>query len=91
MVRECIEAAENNHRYKVTCYGEPQLGRRGLYPTLSAVGSGASVQTMMDFIAFADGTNDLIDISNIIGKPVKELIPIAERLIEAELFEIITE
>ena len=77
MVRKCIEVIENNRTYRVTCYGEPQLGKRGLYPSLSTKTSGASVETMMDFIAYADGTNDLIDISNIIGKPVQEILPIA--------------
>jgi aminopeptidase-like protein len=41
----------------------------------------------MDFVAYADGTNDLIDISNIIGKPVQEILPIAERLVKAGLLE----
>ncbi len=87
MVRECIEAVENNRTYRMTCYGEPQLGKRGLYPTLSTRTSGASVDTMMNFIAYADGTNDLVDISSIIGTPVGELVPIAARLIEAGLLE----
>ena len=38
---------------------------------------------MMNFIAYADGRNDLIDISNIIHVPVETLIPIAQRLKEA--------
>ena len=46
---------------------------------------------MMNLIAYADGTNDLIDISNIIGKPVREILPIAERLVEAGLLEETTE
>lgn len=35
---------------------------------------------MMDFIAYADGANDLIDMSNIIGKPVMEILTITEKL-----------
>ena len=46
---------------------------------------------MWDFIAYADGTNDLIDISNIISKPVSAISPIAERLVEEMLLEEITE
>ena len=42
---------------------------------------------MMDFIAYADGRNDLLQISNIIHKPVWEIIPIAEKLLEAGLLE----
>jgi len=86
-VRECVNVVENNKVYKVKCCCEPQLGKRGLYPNLSTKESGASVETMMDFIAYADGNNDLIDISNIIKKPVLEIVPIAQRLFEAGLLD----
>lgn len=42
---------------------------------------------MMNFIAYADGENDLIDISNIIGVPVNNIWPIAEKLAKAELIK----
>ena len=87
LIKDCINIIENNRTYRVICYGEPQLGRRGLYPNLSTKKSNVSVKTMMDFIAYADGTNDMIDISNIIGKLVMEIVPIAERLLEAGLVE----
>jgi len=87
LIKDCINIIENNRTYTVICYGEPQLGRRGLYPNLSTKKSNVSVKTMMDFIAYADGTNDMIDISNIIGKLVMEIVPIAERLLEAGLVE----
>ena len=86
-VKDCINVIENNRIFKVTCKGEPQLGKRGLYPDLSTKKSGVSVETMMDLIAYADGNNDLIDISNIIKKPVNELLPIAKKLLDAGLFE----
>ena len=38
-----------------------------------------------------DGNNDLLQISNIIGKPVQEIVPIAEKLLEAGLLEIVNE
>lgn len=79
-VKRCIEVAESNVTYRVTCCGEPQLGKRGLYPSLSTKASGASVQTMMDLITYADGTNDLVSISKRLGKPVWELNEIAVRL-----------
>lgn len=82
---KCIEALEANRRYKIQCYGEPQLGKRGLYPTISQKGSYDEVKTMTDFIAYADGKNDLFDISEIIGVPVWEIVPIAERLVAADL------
>ena len=91
LVQDCINVIENNRVFRVTCYGEPQLGKRGLYPNLSTKKSGTSVSTMMDFISYADGNNDLLQISNIIGKPVQEIVPIVEKLLEAGLLEIVKE
>lgn len=85
--RKCIDSIEGNYIYKIKCLGEPQLGRRGLYPTISRKGQHDDVKSIMDFIAFADGNNDLIAISDIIDVPVKKLIEIADKLIEAELIE----
>lgn len=82
---KCIDGLEANRRYKIQCYGEPQLGKRGLYPTISQKGSYDEVKTMTDFIAYADGKNDLFDISEIIGVPVWEIVPIAEKLAAADL------
>ena len=87
LIKTCIKVIENNKTYRVVSLGEPQLGKRGLYPNLSTKKSNITVKTMMDFIAYADGTNDLIEISNIIGKPVMEVVPIAERLLESGLLE----
>ena len=85
VLRDCVDLLERNAKYRVACVGEPQLGRRGLYPTLSTKESGASVRTMMNLIAYSDGRNDLIDISQRIGVPVKQLYPILERLIRSDL------
>lgn len=80
-----LNVLEHNDIFKITCLGEPQLGKRGLYPTESYKGSASAVKSMMDFIAYADGTHDLIEISNIIGVPADELIPIAKKLVQAGL------
>lgn len=86
-IQDCINALEHNQKYKIQCLGEPQLGKRGLYPTISQKGSYDEVTSMVDFIAYADGRNDLIDISNIIGVPVKQIYPIAEKLAKAEFIK----
>lgn len=83
--QECIIALENNFKYKINVLCEPQLGKRGLYPTMSQKGSYAAVKIITDFIAYADGTNDLIDISNIIGVPIKSLLSVIDELREKEL------
>ena len=80
-----FETLENNYYYKMTCKGEPQLGKRGLYPTVSQKGSYDTVKAMMNFIAYADGWNDLIGISNIIGVPTTDLIKIKDTLLANKL------
>lgn len=81
-----IEAIEYNAKYRINCYCEPQLGPRGLYPTESFNRSSVSVKDMMDFIAYADGTMDLFEISNLIDIPVSRLHEIAVKLTDAKLF-----
>lgn len=85
--RDMIEALEYNHKYQIQCLGEPQLGKRGLYPTVSQKGQHDLVAALTDFIAYADGTNDLIDISNMIGVPTKDVIPIVRQLLKTDLLE----
>lgn len=86
---QCLTLLGNNYKFKIKCLGEPQLGKRGLYPTLSTKESGNLVRDMMDFIAYADGTRDLVDISNLIKVPVDKLYPIIENLRKNDLLEII--
>jgi aminopeptidase-like protein len=86
-VRRCLEILEHNYTYKVKVLCEPQLGKRGLYPTISTKDSGAQVRNMMNFIAYADGKHSLIEIANIIGVYAGDLIPIIKQLTEAELLE----
>lgn len=82
-----IDAIEYNDFYRIKCLCEPQLGKRGMYPTVSQKGSYDVVKSMVDFIAYADGKRDLIDISNIIHVPVQQLIPIIVKLTKADLLE----
>lgn len=85
LMKKCIQALEYNYCYRVKCLCEPQLGKRGLYPTISQKGSYDDVAAMIDFIAYADGHNDLIDISDRIQVPVEVLIPIIKKLMEKEI------
>ncbi len=84
-VVQWIDCLELNEKYKVNVLCEPQLGRRGLYPTISRKGIYLEFVAMKDFIAYADGRNDLFDISEIIGVPPYKLIPIVKKLIDVGL------
>ena len=80
-----INTLENNFNYRMLCKGEPQLGKRGLYPTISQKGSYDAVVALCDFIAYADGRNDLIGISEIINQSTDVLIPIVKKLLDNNL------
>lgn len=86
--KQMITAIEYNAFYKIKCLCEPQLGKRGLYPTVSQKGSYYSIKSMVDFIAYADGKHDLLQISEIIGVAVKDLIPVVEKLLQNGLLEV---
>ena len=50
--------------FKIMC--EPQLGKRGLYSTLSTKDSTKENKSYRNFLQYADGTNSLEKISNLI-------------------------
>jgi aminopeptidase-like protein len=84
-IRKSIELIEHNYVYKTTTLCEPQLGKRGLYPTLSTKGSAAAVRAMMNVLAYSDGTRDLADIAQHIDLNPTEAISIAEQLAQKGL------
>lgn len=86
-----IDLLENNGLYKITVLCEPQLGKRGLYPTVSRKGIYDEVKNFTNFIAYCDGTNDLMDISKIIGVAPDKLIEYKNKLVDNDLLEIINE
>lgn len=89
IMTKCIDLIEYNKRYRTTTLCEPQLGKRGLVPTMSSKETYQQTLALKDLIAYADGRNDLIGISKIIGQPVDVLIPLVDRLLECGLFEIL--
>jgi len=81
ILQQCIKLLESNFKYQVTVLCEPQLGKRGLYPTLSSMTEDyTDVITMMDFIAYCDGEHDLIDIANKINVYAMDLVALSKRL-----------
>jgi aminopeptidase-like protein len=85
--RRILECLESDCYPKVTVMCEPQLGKRGLYPTLSTKNSAAEVRTMMNLIAYSDGSSSLLQIAEQIGQPIWELLPIVDRLAHHDLME----
>ncbi len=84
-IRQTIDVLEKNRYPKVTVFCEPQLGKRGLYPTVSYAGSTANVRLMTNLIAYADGSMSLLDMAKLFGCRFKELDLICSKLEEEQL------
>jgi aminopeptidase-like protein len=87
-LRRCIEVIESNRRWQVAVLGEPQLGKRGLFPSISLPAEVPSVKAMMNMIAYCDGTRDLVEVAELIGVPAWQLVPICERLASHDLLRV---
>ena len=63
---QCVSVFEiNKHKPMVKTLGEPQLGKRGLYPNISDGNTFLKVRNMMNFLSFCDGKNSIMDISEL--------------------------
>jgi len=84
-----IDALEANETLIGTVlFGEPQLGRRALYPSTggpsAALGAGRQ-RDMMFLLNFCDGTRDLLAAAEASGRPIAELARTAALLREHDL------
>ncbi|MED7787519.1 DUF4910 domain-containing protein [Francisella sp. 19X1-34] len=86
---DIIELIEKNEKYiNKMPYCEPQLGKRGLYPTLGSQKDTANrLNAIMWVLNLCDGDHDLIMISERSGIPFKELKPVVDTLIEKGILE----
>lgn len=87
LVLEILAAIEANYRpINFAPYGEPQLGRRGLY---SSVGGGIDQRSVemayLWVLSGADGSRDLCEISEMSGLSFPVIAEAAKRLAGAEL------
>jgi aminopeptidase-like protein len=79
-LKYALELIEKNEKLKVSVLCEPQLGKRGLYPTLSTKKSGEEVRVMMNLISYCDGNHSILDIAEKINVPSWELYDLVEKL-----------
>jgi aminopeptidase-like protein len=84
-LRRALEILEKNRTYKVNILCEPQMGRRGLYSTLSSKKSDPETRLMMSFISFCDGEHSLLDIAEKINIPAWHLYEIIDQLVSHDL------
>jgi aminopeptidase-like protein len=84
-----LRTIDANVRFRNTSpYGEPQLGRRGLYPSLGASKSADNrAEAMLWILNQSDGEHDLLDIAVRSGMPMELIVAAAGDLARAELLE----
>jgi aminopeptidase-like protein len=87
-LKSALEALELNLFPLTTTLCEPQLGRRGLYPTVSTTASAAIVRNMMNAISLSDGQHSMLDIADTIGIPIAELFKTIKPLVAAGLLKL---
>lgn len=83
-----IKYLESRRYPKVTTIGEPQLGRRGLYPNTSIKGVRTHTRTMMDAISQMDGTHSIGEIASMIDAPKGAVQELCDTLLEQGLVSI---
>jgi aminopeptidase-like protein len=86
-LRKAVMAVEANATFRATTPCEPNLGKRGLYPTLSTKDTAREVLSMMTVLAYADGAHDLLSIAEMLDAPIWDLAPIAATLQQHGLLE----
>ena len=79
-IRRAIECIEANKKYIVTVLCEPNMGKRGLYPSLSTKKRNEDVELMMNLISLCDGRTSLLDIAETLNVPMWDLFALVEML-----------
>ena len=81
--QRALEVLEQNGRWRTTVMCEPQLGKRGLHPTLSTRDGGRRdrrVKAMRNLLAYADGSLDLVGLAEAVELPAWECVPLLQTL-----------
>ena len=87
VVLEVLDVLEGDRRYRnLMPYGEPQLGRRGLYKTMGGhADAGAMQMAILWTLNLSDGDHTLLDIAERSGLGFDLIREAAEALMEASL------
>jgi aminopeptidase-like protein len=85
--RLIVALLERNSIYRATTLCEPQLGKRNLYPDVSKKENWESVIDIVNVLSFADGSSDLIELSENIQLPFTKTLTIADVLCREGLLE----
>lgn len=87
VLRRCLDLLAHNSAVSATVLCEPQLGKRGLYPTLSTKDTYWKTQMMMNILVYADGRS-LLEICEAIGANCEEVLPLVNQLVSHKLLKL---
>jgi aminopeptidase-like protein len=81
-----LDVLENDDAHiNLSPMGEPQLGRRGLYPSTGGQGAGRELMARLWVLNLSDGHHGLLDIAERAGIPFAEIRTAAKVLIDGGL------
>jgi aminopeptidase-like protein len=83
---QVLDILENDGEFRnLSPKGEPQLGRRGLYPSVGAQGVGSELMARLWVLNLSDGRHSLLDVAERSGLPFHEVKEAARVLSESGL------
>lgn len=87
VLRESFAVLERNRRYvNLKPYGEPQLGRRGLFASLGGRSDAEQAHmAMLWVLSLSDGEHSLLDVADRCGLPFEAVVAAADALLAADL------
>ena len=74
---------------RMTVLGEPQLGKRGFYPSVSGKDQFQAVYKLINVIAYSDGAHRVEDIARRIGSSEQARHAVVDDLERAGVIELI--
>ncbi|KZM49931.1 DUF4910 domain-containing protein [Labrenzia sp. OB1] len=88
-VAQALAIIDNNRTWQIKRPCEPQLGARGLYPSVSTKNKAQQVRTLLNIVAYADGKLDFIDLCRTIEAPPADVLPLVQKLLEGDVLELV--
>ncbi|HSU34910.1 MAG TPA: DUF4910 domain-containing protein [Propionibacteriaceae bacterium] len=87
-VWQIIQILERDQRYRnLSPYGEPQLGKRGLYPKTGGQAASDAVMAMLWTLAYSDGEHSTLGIAEVSGLGFAAIDEAASKLAAAQLLD----
>jgi len=89
VLRDVVDVLEGEATYRNTRpFGEPQLGRRGLYDPIGGKPNAPDVQRALLWVLnLSDGGHSLVDVAEHAALPFPAIREAADRLLDADLLE----